>query len=338
MRERDLQIAAVVQDRPQLRDLLALRNRVRGDERDLRIAALRILAGGDEPRRHVVERSAAFQLRRSLHLFALQGGLHLRSHERRIAIDERALFRWNHVVPVDLVRVSAANPRRGTQRDARVVLPERLAQAAVHDVIHHPQRRLGDAGRKLQNFDAVELIDVHHRERRHILHGLPLRAVNFEQHLDLQFAQLPVGDDQEVAAAAGRIEEAHLAQALLEAQQIRPPTPAALRADTLKFRAQLIEEERLDHLEDVLLGRVMSADRAAVVRVHHRLKQRPEDRRRDPRPVEPRRLDQQPAQRRVEVGRSDPLLEEIAVDERERRQIRIQICGAPIFPRVQHRE
>ena len=218
VRERDLQIAAVVQDRPQLRDLLALRNRVRGDERDLRIAALRVLAGGDEPRRHVVERPAALQLRRSLHLFALQGGLHLRSHERRIAVDERALFRRHDIAPVDLVGVGAANPRRGAQRNARVVLPERLAQAAVHDVIHHPQRRLSDAGRKLQNFDAVELIDVHHRERRHILHGLPLRAVNFEQHLDLQLAQLPIGDDQEVAAAAGRIEEAHLAQALLEAQ------------------------------------------------------------------------------------------------------------------------
>ena len=49
---------------------------------------------------------------------------------------------------------------RRFQRDAGEDLAELLAQAVVHDVVHHPHGRLGDAGGELIDLDAVELIDI----------------------------------------------------------------------------------------------------------------------------------------------------------------------------------
>ena len=47
--------------------------------------------------------------------------------------------------------------------DPRVGLAELQAQPVVHDVIHHPQRGRGDAGRKLADLNSVELIDIDDR-------------------------------------------------------------------------------------------------------------------------------------------------------------------------------
>ena len=56
---------------------------------------------------------------------------------------------------------------------------------------------------------------------------LLLRAVQLPEDLDFQSAQLAVGKDEEVSAAAGRVEEFECAELLLESLQVGPPARGA---------------------------------------------------------------------------------------------------------------
>ena len=86
--------AAVEQDRPKLRHLLALRNGIGGHEPNARVAFLRVLASAYEPSCHVIKGAAAAAKRSDLlYLLPLIGGLELRAHKRRIPEHIRT-FRW----------------------------------------------------------------------------------------------------------------------------------------------------------------------------------------------------------------------------------------------------
>ena len=156
--------------------------------------------------------------------------------------------------------------RRLLQRDTNEGLAELKAQPVVHDVVHHPQRGLRDAGRELTKLDAVELVHVHHRLPRGIEHRLPGRGgrlPNLSDDFDFEQPQFPVGDDEEVAAAARRIKERHAAEPRLELPERRKAAAAPARFRALELGAQVVHEQRLDHLQDVLLGRVVRALGAA---------------------------------------------------------------------------
>ena len=101
-------------------------------------------------------------------------------------------------------------------------------------------------------------------------------AVQGREHLDFQQPQLAVGDHQEVAAAAGRIEETQAGKLLVELLQL-----ALVALDPLELRPQVVEEQRAHHLEDVALAGVVAADLPALARLHHALKQRAENGRRN---------------------------------------------------------
>src|SRR5262245_30594591 len=81
--------------------------------------------------------------------------------------------------------------------------------------------------------------------------------------------------------------------------------------------ANVVEEKRLDHLENVLLGGVVRALGPALLLVHHRLEQRAEDGGRYSVPTELADLEQQVAHGGVEGRRAQALREQIAVDVRE---------------------
>lgn len=102
--EGDFQIVALEQERPQLRDLLALRDRIGGDEGDAWrgrpaslplegrgnvVAAPRVVARLEEPSADIIERPArAAEPGDTAHLRALMIALELRAAERRIAEHE----------------------------------------------------------------------------------------------------------------------------------------------------------------------------------------------------------------------------------------------------------
>ncbi len=132
------------------------------------------------------------------------------AHERRIPQHITAPLRREHVVPVDAKRVRVVDVRGARQRNPREVVAEFLRDARVHLVVGEPQRDLRDPRGKLLDLDAVELVDVDAHQLLDVEEPLPALALQRQrraQNLQLQLAQLAVGDDEEVAAAAGRIEE-----------------------------------------------------------------------------------------------------------------------------------
>src|SRR3546814_6535527 len=71
-------------------------------------------------------------------------------------------------------------------------------------MVHHPHRDLGDAGRKLLIFDAIELIDGDAAEQRGV-DGLI--AIKRFQAIEFEAAQFAIGDNEKIAAATRRVEE-----------------------------------------------------------------------------------------------------------------------------------
>ena len=338
VRERDLQSAAAKQDRPELRHLLALRNGIGGHETDLRRTLLHVFSGPDEPCRHVVERAAALAQRRDPpHLRPLLRRLELCPPERRIAEHIRTVLRRQHLSPVHLQRIPVHDVRRRLERDAHIRLPEFQAEAVVHDVIHHPQSHLGDPSRKFSQLDPVELIDIHHRKQtgQHI--DLP-SGPGFFQHLDFQGAQLPVGDNQKVAAAAGGVEEAQFAEPLLEGEQFRKAAAVAAGLEPGELRPKIVEKERFDDLENVLFGGVVSALPSPLVLVHDGLEQGAEDGRGDVRPVEPAGVEQALPHGGVERGDAERPVEKVPVHVGEAAEVLVEIAGAFVFRRIEDLE
>ena len=76
-------------------------------------------------------------------------------------------------------------------------------------MVHHPQRGLGDARWKLANLDAIELINIDYGKQ--FGEGRKLAGwVQLTQDLNLELPQLAVRNDEEVAAAARRVEKPQL--------------------------------------------------------------------------------------------------------------------------------
>ena len=74
-----------------------------------------------------------------------------------------------------------------------------------------------------------------------LLHLIGPAPSQFPDQLDFQFTQFPVGDDQEIAAATGRIEELHLAQPLLKGFQFRAAVTVLARPEAVELRPQVVE-------------------------------------------------------------------------------------------------
>ena len=154
-----------------------------------------------------------------------------------------------------------------------------------------------------------------------------LEDFNFQQ------AQFAVGDDQEVAAAARRIEEAEGADFAVEL-----PEQGLAAPGELEFLAQVVHEERVDNLEDVALGGVVPAGLAAFRGIHHALEERAEDGGRNGRPVELGTPQQCIAHSAVETGECQTLFEQLPVDVREGGEHVIEMRLSPLGRGVQHLE
>ena len=113
---------------------------------------------------------------------------------------------------------------------------EGLREPHVHLVVHQPHRHFRDPRGPLADLDAVEGVHVDQRKRLDV--QLPLPAVQRLEHLDFQQAKLAVGDDQEIAAAAGRVEESQPGQLLVELLQL-----VLVALDALELGPQVVEKQ-----------------------------------------------------------------------------------------------
>ena len=110
---------------------------------------------------------------------------------------------------------------------------------------------------------------------RKLVSGISLRRSGFAAppvDLGLDLPHLLVGDDEEVAGAAGRIEHPDARHALAQVEQL-----ARVVARFLQLRAQIVQEQRVQHLQDVRHAGVVHAQRAALLVVGDGLDHRAED-------------------------------------------------------------
>jgi Zn-dependent M28 family amino/carboxypeptidase len=84
-------------------------------------------------------------------------------------------------------------------------------------VIHQPHGDFGYACGPLADLDAIEGVDIHEREASDVEFLRPPAAIEHPENLDFHQTQFTVRDDQEIAAAARRIEEAQSRELLVEA-------------------------------------------------------------------------------------------------------------------------
>ena len=101
---------------------------------------------------------------------------------------------------------------------------------------------------------------------------------------------------------------------------------------------QTIQKQRIDHLQDVAFAGVVGPLLATLIRPHHRLEQRPEDRRRDARPIEPRGGDQSRPHVAVKGGKPQLLAEQPAVDVRHGGQFLPQARLPLVLRRIERLE
>ena len=92
-------------------------------------------------------------------------------------------------------------------RDAGVVLAEFERRLAVAEVVHEPERDAGDLRGEGLDFDAGELVDGDAQEQGDVEHLRGVVLAERAEEPQLEAAQLAVGDDEEVATAAGGIQD-----------------------------------------------------------------------------------------------------------------------------------
>lgn len=113
-------------------------------------------------------------------------------------------------------------------------------------------------------------------------------------HFEVEQAQFPVGDHEEIPAATSRVEEAQLVQLKPEGRQLLLVLP-----HRLELLPQFIEEQRFDEAQDVLFGGVVCAEATAFGGGQHLLEQRAEDFGADAGPVELATFEQPLAEARI---------------------------------------
>ena len=332
---------------PQHADLLALRDAVGRDKRCThRRRSLDIARSFDVPRRHIVKHSSALQTGAdSSQVRLLLLCLMLASHKRRIAHDEATLLRRQRLGPIHPQRIAFDDGGAVRQRHAGPGLAQALGGHQIHLVIGDPQRHAGNVRRRRVNLDAVELIDLHPQQIAHVQQAATLGgvAVQTVHQLDLQQTQLLEGHHQEIAAAAGRIEQPQPGEPVMQRLQ-----PGLAGLGRRQLRLQLVEKQRPDGAQDVALAGVMRPQlaprrrellpRIQPPRLQHRLEHAAEDRRADAAPVQRRAFQDHRPLRRIEIRQPAMPRKQLAVDVGEIGKALRQLGRATLVCGIEHLE
>src|SRR5690348_2465736 len=140
--------------------------------------------------------------------------------------------------------------RRRDEWDTSEVQAKLLTDPYVHLVVDQPKRDLGDLRRELLDFDAVELVHVDLNFLMDVEKPRTRSSVHCSQYFELELTELPVSNHEEVAAAARRVKKRQGTEPLVKIEQA-----VLVALDSVELLPQLVQEQRLDELEDVLLRR-----------------------------------------------------------------------------------
>gem|GEM_PF-2992592 len=216
--------------------------------------------------------------------------------------------------------------------DVAEVLEDRLrrqAAAAGAEVplqVADPEHQFGDGGGARVEFEAEELVRVDGQTFGFEALLAAPEGVQLVEHLAFEALHVFERDVEEIRRAAGRVEDANLAQAVVEGVDLgaRGVELAFVgeeqrrRLDVAPFAPQRLDDGRQDETFDVGARRVVGAERVSLAGRQRAFEQGAEDRRFDLRPVGVRGLQQQADLLAVQ-GDHFRLLEELAVEARQRR-------------------
>ena len=202
------------------RDGCALRDRVRRDEGEAATVrdGLEVVGGLDEPSGHVVEVAVVTIAPHDAQIIGLLLGTHELTDEGGIADDSDGRGGRARLCPLRAQRVADRDVGGRAEGKDRGGLAEQPLHLTIRLMVGQVQGRLGDAGRPLLDLDAEKVVQLDHdlsvfspviEEHRGlelvvILAG-ELQLQDTHQDLGVQAAQFAVGDNQEVAAAAGGV-------------------------------------------------------------------------------------------------------------------------------------
>ena len=205
-------------------------------------------------------------------------------------------------------------------------------------MVHEEHGGLGDLGRPPVDLDPVEPVDVDPLVQAHVQGQVlgPGAAALVGQQVRLDLAQLGVGQVQEVAGPAGRV-DVDVGGHLLDQADHLTPGGGLVLDEPVRAGAVLVQEERADGLEDVLLGGVVLSVPAAGLLGLDQLEHGAEYGRGDLGPPEPAGGHERvPEVVGEEAGRGGAV-EDAAVDVGEAGQ-RVRHAAAPVLWGVEHAE
>ena len=203
--------------------------------------------------------------------------------------------------PVEAQGVAAGDPVLAGERQKGLQGLELAEVFYVGLILGDDEGEAGDFGGEIAQLDASEVGDG----------DVAFAAFFAALFVDLVFnlAHFAVGDDEKVATAAGGVKHADAGKAFAQVEQFD-----FVAARVGEFGADVVEEERVEHFEDVGHAGVVHAEFAAFFFVGDRLDHRAEDVRVDFRPVEQADLQQVGAGGAGEAGNDRRVAEKAAID------------------------
>ena len=212
---------------------------------------------------------------------------------------------------------------------------------AEHLRLRYPKGRGSNRDGKVVYLDAVELPDADLDGRKAFPCELRLPMCILSYGFVLQATQAQVGFREEIAGAAGRVEEGEGGQLVLIGHQLPLPLPLYLLfEDVVKLLAQVVEEQWVDDLVDVLDAGVVHASAATRLRIQRALEHASEDGGRYLAPVETeaRVLQEYLPELFGELRYLYLFLEKPAIGVGEGCEVILQVFAALRLGRVQHLE
>jgi len=180
----------------------------------------------------------------------------------------------------------------------------------VAEVFHEEHGDFGDLAGEVFELDAIELVEA---DAGMVANEIELEiGVEELEGREFELAEAMVGDDEEVTAAAGGVEEGEGGDFVEEGLELGFGGNGAL-----KLSLELVEEEGLDDFEDVFFGGVVGTEFAAFGRVHDALEHGAENGGGDEGPVEFATFEEDGAHFGIEPGGRKGFAEEGAIDVAE---------------------
>ena len=255
-----------------------------------------------------------------------------RADERRIAHDVVRSARRAKSSPIQTQGIGFDDVGVGLKREEIDVVAHDALGLPLHLRLGDPQGGHRDRHREIIDLDAVELVDAG-TDRAEVPPEQLLPAVDFLHDPVLHPADRDVGLCEEVARAAGRVEEGQRGEPVPEVHKGAPPRCGHLDVQNLpEFLFQSVQKERVDDLMNILDAGVVHPSGTPCLGVERAFKDGSEDGRADSRPVE---SEAHPVQQQVsdllrEPRNLDLASEKPPVHIRERGEV-LRHVGIPVL-------